>query len=139
MLFRSTDGIGGSRTVRGILRNRVVGEASTFGNLEFRWRFLKTRLFNQNIYLAMNAFSDMGTVLREVEFDTPTAVGDSFPLQGARVEDFFQTDAERLHITYGAGFRFVMNENFIVAVDYGMPVDNRDGNGGLYIGLNFLF
>jgi hypothetical protein len=32
-----------------------------------------------------------------------------------------------------------MNENFIVAVDYGMPLDNRDGKGGLYIGLNFLF
>jgi hypothetical protein len=32
-----------------------------------------------------------------------------------------------------------MNKNFIVSVDYGKALDERDGGSGLYIGLNFLF
>jgi outer membrane protein assembly factor BamA len=133
----NTDGIGGSKTVRGMLRNRVVGDAMAFGNFEFRWRFYRTVLFNQNIYLALSTFSDLGKVLKELDFQRPTNMGD-FPVE-ASIGDFFLTDKEELHVTYGAGFRIVMNENFIVAVDYGRPLDNRDGKGGLYIGLNFLF
>ena len=44
-----------------------------------------------------------------------------------------------MHSSYGAGIRVVMNQNFIVAVDYGMALDERDGDAGLYIGLNYLF
>jgi outer membrane protein assembly factor BamA len=134
----NTDGIGGSKTVRGMLRNRVVGDAMAFGNFEFRWRFFKTVLFNQNLYLALSTFSDMGMVLKEVDFQKPASLGD-FPLENVSIDDFFHTEKEKLHVTYGGGFRIVLNENFIVAADYGRPLDNRDGKGGLYIGLNFLF
>jgi hypothetical protein len=34
---------------------------------------------------------------------------------------------------------FAINENFIVAVDYGLAAKKEDGDSGLYIGLNFLF
>jgi hemolysin activation/secretion protein len=133
----NTDGLGGSKTVRGVLRNRIVGDAMAYGNFEFRWKFYRTVLFNQNIYLALNAFSDMGQVLKEIEFDRPSEVGE-FPVS-ASINDFFITDKETLHVTLGGGFRIAMNENFIVAVDYGKPLDPEDGNGGLYIGLNYLF
>ena len=46
---------------------------------------------------------------------------------------------ESLHLSYGAGLHFALNENFIVTVDYGLAADERDGNSGMYIGLNFLF
>jgi len=39
----------------------------------------------------------------------------------------------------GAGLRIVMNENFVVAFDYGMASDSRDGATGFYMGLNYLF
>jgi hypothetical protein len=32
-----------------------------------------------------------------------------------------------------------MNQNFILAVDYGKAADNRDGTSGFYVGLNYLF
>lgn len=131
----NNDGVGGSKTVRGMLRNRVVGDAVAYGNFELRWKFVRFDLFKQNIYLALNAFTDMGQVIREIDFDKPSAA----QLDGLLLSDFFLTDQEKLHITYGGGFRIAMNENFIVAVDYGTPRDKRDGSGGLYIGLNFLF
>jgi len=48
-------------------------------------------------------------------------------------------DSEGLHFGVGGGFRIALNENFIIAVDRGYVIDNRDGKKGLYIGLNWLF
>ena len=135
----NTDGMGGSKTVRGMLRNRVVGDAMAFGNFEFRYKFYRGVIFNQNIYLALNAFTDMGQVLREIEFERPIEVGEFSENVNATLSHFFLTDEEKLHVTFGGGFRIALNENFIVGLDYGMPADKRDGGGGLYIGLNFLF
>jgi len=39
----------------------------------------------------------------------------------------------------GGGFRVVMNQNFVVAVDYGRALKRSDGIAGTYVGLNFLF
>jgi len=39
--FTETDGLGGSKTIRGILLNRIVGDGVAFSNFEFRWKFLK--------------------------------------------------------------------------------------------------
>jgi len=55
-------GLGGSRTIRGILRNRVVGEDFVYGNIELRWKVARTVLFNQNLYLALSAYADAGMI-----------------------------------------------------------------------------
>jgi hypothetical protein len=56
--------------------------------------------------------------------------------------------ADRPHITVGGGLRFIMNQNFIVAFEYGLPISkfssdpyikNQDGNGAFYINTGFLF
>jgi len=133
----NTDGLGGSKTVRGMLRNRVVGDAFAFGNAELRWKFYRTVVFGQNLYLGLNLFTDAGTVLKKIEFEEPS-FGEAAKSSFMR-EQFFRTDEETIHATMGAGLRIVLNENFIIAVDYGRPFDTRDGGGGLYIGLNYLF
>ena len=43
------DGMGGYRTIRGIMRNRVQGLDMASYNVELRWRFVNFALFNQNI------------------------------------------------------------------------------------------
>lgn len=129
-LSSNTDGLGGSRTVRGMLRNRVVGDGMAFGNFELRWKFYRTILFNQNIYLAFNGFMDAGQVVNDKTIDVQA---------GSEFYQYYNSGEESLHLTLGGGFRIAMNENFIVAVDYGKPLDSRDGGGGLYIGLNYLF
>lgn len=126
----NTDGIGGSKTVRGVLRNRIVGDGMAFGNFELRWKFLHATLLNQNIYLALNSFLDAGQVVTKKSIDIPA---------GSLFYDFYNDGKEAMHLSVGGGFRIAMNENFIVAVDYGKPLDKRDGGGGLYIGLNYLF
>jgi hypothetical protein len=127
--FTDCDGLGGSKTLRGILRNRVVGEDVAYGNFEFRWKFLKTVVLNQNIYLALSAFTDMGIVTRDYKVST----------EDVSEPNFFPNDNEGLHQSVGGGFRIALNENFIIAADYGVALDERDGDSGLYINLNWLF
>lgn len=123
------DGLGGAKTMRGVLRNRVVGESVAFSTLELRYKFLRTILFNQNFYIAVSGFMDSGTVLKEYEFDRSGIPGDVI----------FLEDEESIHLSFGGGLHFALNENFVVAVDYGLAADKRDGTSGLYIGMNWLF
>ncbi|MBN1650295.1 MAG: hypothetical protein JW857_03135, partial [Bacteroidales bacterium] len=58
---------------------------------------------------------------------------------GINTTDYFDKGAEAVHIGYGGGLKVVMNQNFIVSIDYGMAADERDGSSGMYIGLNYLF
>ena len=127
--YTDQNGMGGSKTIRGVLRNRVVGEDVAYGNFELRWKFLRTMVFNQNVYLALSAFTDMGIVTRDYPVNT----------NNVTEPEFFPSSPEGLHQSVGAGFRVALNENFIVAFDYGLALDKRDGDSGIYINLNWLF
>lgn len=144
--FYDRDGMGGYRTVRGMMRDRVVGLDMATATAELRWRFVRFPLFNQNIAFGLNLFSDASMVTRgrdmtfrgdaadKAEYDRYMALG---------------LESDRPHVTVGGGLRFIMNENFIVAFDYGAPVSRflpktsplygQDGNGAFYINTGFLF
>jgi len=123
-----SEGLGGAKTMRGILRNRVVGDGFVYGNAELRWKFVRFHWINNNFYLGLNAFTDFGKVTKKI--DVSSAILSS---------DYYSADAEKFHYSYGAGLRVVMNENFVIAADYGMTPNVQDGTSGMYIGLNYLF
>ncbi len=134
----TSEGLGGSKNVRGVLRNRIVGDGLLYGNLELRWKFIRFSLLNQNIYLGLVGFSDFGMVTKNVDFTLPT-LADMPSGYTHVVADYFTPDEESLHISAGLGLRIVMNENFVLAIDYGKAFNDQDGNSGFYIGLNYLF
>ena len=74
----------------------------------------------------------MGRVTKKIEVDISSVPNDQYSM-------YFSPKKEQFHHTLGAGFRIVMNENFVAAADYGIPLDSRDGKSGIYIGMNFLF
>lgn len=135
------EGMGGYNTVRGIMRCRVVGLDMASYNAELRWRFVKFHLWKQNFALALNAFSDGTMATRGVDLSKlKGAVGSVVPLYGQ--------DKDTPHITLGAGFRLIMNENFIVAAEYGTPLTHlmknsplhdQDGTGAFYVNIGYLF
>lgn len=126
------DGLGGARSLRGILRNRVVGDAFTYGNFELRYKFLKFHKWKQNFYFSLNGFSDMGMITKTMDMNLAGIPEDEKTA-------LFKSEDQGLHISYGAGLRIAMNQNFIVAVDYGLAGDKRDGEKGMYINLGFMF
>jgi hypothetical protein len=129
-----TDGLGGAKTLRGIMRDRVVGDGIAYGNLEMRWKFLKTHVGKQNLYFALNGFSDFGMVVQQVKIDkSKISAADQ-----AKYFDF-SFEKDKLHPSLGAGLRIALNENFILAVDYGFAMNKQDGAKGLYINIGNLF
>ena len=127
-----SEGLGGGKSIRGILRNRVIGDGFAYGNLELRWKFFRGKFLNQNLYLALNTFIDGGKVTSPIEFDTSLVPPNEY-------DDYFNQEKDGLHLCYGAGLRVALNQNFIVACDFGKTTNAEDGNTGLYIGLNYLF
>lgn len=130
-----SEGLGGAKTLRGIKRNRIVGDGYFLGNAELRWKFTHFKFINNNFYLGLNAFTDFGMVTKKIDFNNPL----SPTMSSIRYGDYFEDDAEKIHISYGLGLRIAMNENFIISMDYGMAADERDGGSGFYMGLNYLF
>ena len=141
------DGMGGYRTIRGLIRNRVQGLDIASYNAEIRWRFVDFALWNQNIAFGLSAFSDGTMVTRnyDMSFKGEATYRDSYDKYMARSGN---RTADRPHVTVGGGLRFIMNQNFIVAFEYGLPVSkfskdelikNQDGNGAFYINTGFLF
>lgn len=126
------DGLGGAKTLRGILRNRVVGNGVAFGNVELRWKFLKARLFRQPFYLGLTGFLDGGMVVQE------------HPLYTIRIPEdqkdfYFDRCSDGMHWSAGIGIRAALNENFIISIDYGFAFDRQDGTSGFYLGLGNIF
>ena len=112
--FRIVEGLGGAKSVRGLLKNRFLGPVKLFGNLEIRRRLINFRYMAQDFYLALSAFYDYGRVWRN---------GESFTLKG-------------FHAGQGAGLHIGWNENFIIAVDAGR---SEEVNLAVYMGFGYLF
>lgn len=131
----ATNGLGGSRYLRGARRNRVYGDGVFYGNFELRWKFARMNFINQKFYWGLNVFSDIGQVTKKIDFRIPAYIN---PSDGT-VSQYFNPGAEKMHSTYGLGIRLAMNQNFVIAFDYGRALNEQDGDSGVYIGLNYLF
>ncbi len=149
------DGLGGYRTVRGIMLNRVQGLHTGFYNVEFRYRFVDFKLWKQNIAFALSAFTD-GThvfkgydmTLKNEKIANAYNMGYNFDTPAEKLDcqkkydlynKFVLNRKDGFHGSAGAGLRFIMNENFIVAFEYARCFNKQDGDGAFYINIGFLF
>ena len=114
--FRQQEGLGGSGTVRGLLKNRFAGRGMLVWNAELRWRALEFGLGGRRFHTVFSAFVDQGRVWTD-----------------AVLFDELLSD---LHRTFGGGVRLGMGESFVAGVDIG-----RSAEAGLpmYVGLGYVF
>lgn len=127
------DGFGGYRTVRGLMLNRVQGQDVGFYNAELRWRFIDFKLWKQNIAFAISGFTDGAHVFRGYDMENKTGKYQDL------YDKFVLNQKDGFHGSAGAGLRFIMNQNFIVAFEYARCFNKQDGNGAFYINTGFLF
>jgi hypothetical protein len=133
LVAATNQGLGGKSSIRGILRNRVIGDDVAFGNFEFRYKFLRFDFFKQNFYLATNAFFDSGIILK------PIAIDFSKVSPADKALYFNDYASGKFHSSAGLGLKIGWNENFIISAEFGKSFDKQDGNTGFYIGTNYLF
>lgn len=129
----TNEGLGGLNTIRGVLRNRVVGDGVVWANFELRYRFLNFNFLGQQWYLAVNPFLDAGRVVQYHNIEQ----------MKEQIQDFqpyyAYNDPEKFHFSAGLGVKAIMNRNFVLSGEWGKPFDPRDGKNGINIGLNFIF
>ncbi|MEI8226063.1 MAG: BamA/TamA family outer membrane protein [Bacteroidota bacterium] len=140
----SSEGLGGASTLRGVLRNRVLGDAFFMGNIELRWKPVYFKFLKQDCYLGLNGFYDFGKVTKNIELpnnlETTFNALYNLPLvPGENFSDYFKPGTEKFHQSAGVSIMLVMNQNFVIAIDIGKAFNEQDGNIGFSIGLNYLF
>jgi outer membrane protein assembly factor BamA len=135
----TNEGLGGSSTMRGVVKNRVIGDAYILGNFELRWKPVYFTLFNQDIYIGLNLFYDIGMITNTIDLpgDLETTFNTLYPTDN--FTDYFKPGEEKLHQCVGVSIMPVMNRNFVIAIDIGKALDKQDGNIGFSMGLNYLF
>ena len=120
------EGLGNRNTIRGTLYNRFIGKAYTWANFETRIKLFSFIAKNQAFYIAANPFFDCGAIVSPYKLDA--AKGSAL-----------YRDATKLHGSYGAGLKLVMNRNFVMSVEVARPIYADDGRFGLIMGSNYLF
>ncbi len=136
----TNEGLGGSSTLRGVLRNRVIGDAFFLANVELRWKPVYFKFLKQECYLGLNAFYDFGRVTKNISLpDNLKNQFDSYYEGDEKFDDFFKPDTEKFHMSAGTSIMLAMNQNFVIAIDIGKAFKEQDGNIGFSIGLNYLF
>jgi len=114
--FKQQEGLGGAKTVRGVLKNRLVGRGMLLWNAELRWRVAEFSLVGKPFHAVLSGFVDQGRVWEN----------------GIEIDQLFSS----LHRGYGGGARLGMGENFVVALDIGT---SRETGMPIYIGLGYLY
>jgi len=132
----TNQGMGGKTSIRGILRNRVVGDAVGFGNFEFRYKFLRFEWLNQDFYLGTNVFFDSGIILNPIDIRNQLSTLTDSQKSELKIGDY---QAGKFHSAAGMGLKVGWNENFVISADFGKAFNKQDGSTGMYIGLNYLF
>lgn len=114
--FKQGEGLGGTRTVRGIPKNRYAGKGMLVWNAELRLRALDFQAVGRSFYVTVSAFLDQGRVWAG----------------GVQPRELLSD----LHRGYGGGLHVGMGENFLVSVDAG---HSTEAGLPVYVGLGYLF
>lgn len=107
------EGLGGVRTLRGVLKNRYFGDTEFFMNMDLRYTFWRTEIFNQNFDFTAVTFFDFGRVWED------------------EVSDF-----DNFHTGKGLGSYITWNENFTVFIKAGF---SEEAGMQIYLDTDFLF
>lgn len=140
----TSEGLGGINTIRGVLRNRIVGNGVALANAEFRYRFCNFRFFGQDWYLVANPFIDAGKVTENYpayshlyELSNHLDVNPNNSIPSTVIYDSLKR--EKIHWSAGLGIKAVMSKNFVISAEFGKPFNKQDGSSGFNLGLNYIF
>ncbi len=126
--------IGGYRTVRGLLYNRVLGPGTGLANIELRWKLAEFTFWRQNIALMFSGFTDGVKVF--YEYDTDNRTGADPELYETLTD---RNSKDRLHVSLGGSLKIIINANFVLNVEYARCTSREDGGGVLYLNTGFYF
>lgn len=99
----SIEGLGGGKTLRGFKQSRFLAPLVSFINMEARWRFAETKVWNQHLSFNLAPFVDLGKVWDNI--------GDY--------------NFNNYKVSQGLGLRIPWNQSTIVSLDYATSVEDK--------------
>jgi len=142
------EAVGGGNSVRGLIRNRITANGFGYATAEFRFKVWKFDIAKQHFYIAFNPFIDMGMVLQPKELNKDNILGTIAEKDPAfninELKDYINFDKKKTYLPHfgtGIGMKIAMNENFILSVDWAMPLNPQDNGSkaNIYIKMGYLF
>ncbi len=141
------EALGGGNSLRGIMRNRILARGVAMANIELRTRLVKFDFIRQHFYIGLAPFLDAGMVVQPYHIDADKlqnaiATNNENKKQQDAYNDYFtESGTYRPHMAAGIGLKAAMNENFVVSVDYALPLNKQDNDKmfNLYIKIGYLF
>ena len=120
------EGLGGANSLRGVMRNRLLGDGFVYANMELRWQVVRFKIRRENFYLGVNPFVDYGRLVQKRK-----------PYNGGAVPGVWNDP----HFSAGCGLKVAMNENFVVSVDWAHALSKQDNGkfSNLYINIGYMF
>ncbi len=150
--------LGGANSIRGILRNRILGDGMLYANIELRTQLFHFSVGKENFYVGLNPFLDCGMLTKRHDaYDISTLngridanLGVLVTEAGGSENDYFfiqQDDMEGHHHWYsphwsaGCGLKVTMNDNFTLSVDWATALSRQDNHkpSNLYINIGYMF
>lgn len=152
------EGLGGANSLRGIMRNRILGDGFLFGNAELRIQLFSFHVKKENFYVGINPFIDWGLLTQRREaYKTDASHGSldaetlaNIIASGANPDDYFYiqqnnaSGAKRWNSSHwgaGCGLKIAMNDNFVLSVDWARALNEQDNSklSNLYIKMGYMF
>ena len=128
-----SDGLGSITTMRGVPYNSVIGDGYAWANFEVRFKVLSLRFLGQNFYLGTNPFFDLGACVQPYRLDRMKALrrqheidkqnGERTKFSDAEMNLIYTDGKPKLHMSAGIGFKVVMNRNFVLSAEFGIPLN----------------
>ena len=137
------EGLGGSSSCRGIMRNRILSDGFAYANIELRIQLFHFTVGKENFYIGINPFVDEGMVIQPIERETFffPHINDSRDLEIAAKTYNPENETYLPHLAGGCGLKIAMNENFVLSVDWARAFKEQDNSkkSNLYIKMGYLF
>ena len=127
-----TEGLGGVNTIRGVMMNRIIGDAYAWANFELRFRLLTLNVLGMELGLAANPFVDVGMITKPYRLEEMAALTSSDQASLRQL-------AMKPHAGAGAGLKFSIDKNYILSFEWGVPFNKQDGRSSIYFTSDFVF
>ncbi len=150
--------LGGANSVRGVLRNRILGDGVVYANVELRTQLFRFSVGRENFYVGLNPFLDCGMLTRRhnayeisiINGGVNPDLGTLITEAGEYVDDYFFVQQEDMnghhrwnspHWGAGCGLKVTMNDNFTLSIDWARALSLQDNNkpSNLYINIGYMF
>ncbi len=106
-----SEGLGSINTLRGMLYNRIVGDGIAWANAELRIRLVSFDFINQQWYVALNPFFDIGAVVRPFRLERMQEIWNDTWIPADERRLIYSGLDEQIHMSAGLGIKIRYMQN----------------------------